>query len=262
MIKQLVEQTTRPAAYLVAFGFLVTGNGVAAEPKKPPQDEYAAVIKSVKEYAKSLLKSEYETSEQYEARKESLAAKYPDLLKPRTFVFSNEILYRKAKRLFNYDDIKYQADEQRVSVHLSPSDTDTSSPGFKIYRLDEKIASLGSYVGSNAYGAKLRITKENIHWPCLAVMAGFVPPNELNFEYKGRFDARKKTELAIAVTGVLEEPYLFESTTYHEPKFDSPFDQKYTEACVAMTPQRFTLFDVKTGEILGTIDMPRDGADN
>lgn len=72
------------------------------------------------------------------------------------------------------------------------------------------------------------------------------------------FNASKKTDLAIAVTGVLEEPLLFESTAYHEPKLDSPLYQKYTEACVALTLQRFTLFDVKTGETLGTIDTPKD----
>jgi hypothetical protein len=245
-------------AVLAAIGLFTAARGSAVEPLKMLQDDYTTVVKQLRERAKALVKSEYETTAQYEARKEGFTAKYPDLLKPRTFVFSNEILYRKWKRLSHYEYIQYQADEQRVSVRLSPDDTDTISPGFKVYRLDEKITPLGTYVGSNAYGAKVRIKKENVHWPCLAIMTSFVPPKELLFEYKGRFNASRKPELAIAVTGVLEEPFLFESTTYHEPVFDSPFDQKYTEACVAMMPQRFVLFDVKTGEILGTIDMPRD----
>jgi hypothetical protein len=212
-------------------------------------------LKQLKQRAKSLLKSEYETTQQYQSRITGLAEKDQDLLEARTFIFSNEVLYRKAKRLWNSERIRYDADEQRITVAFGPSDTDTSSSGFKIYRLEEKITPLGSYLGANANGAVARIKKEDIHYRCLAFPKEAIPPEEMQFSYAGKFDAKRKTVLAIAVMGDVVAPYLFGSLTYHDPTLRAPQDQKFTESCIVLRPQYFVLFDINTGDVLGEFDM-------
>lgn len=249
---------------LLASAFVITSaspllamQADAAQLKHIPRDEFPSVFKQLKQRAKLLLKSEYETTQQYQGRIAGLAEKDQALMEARIFIFSNEVLYRKEKRLRNSERITYDADEQRITVAFWPSDTDTSSSGFKIYRLDEKITPLGSYSGTNAYGAAARITKEDIHYRCLAFPNEAVPPKEMQFSYAGKFDAKRKTAVALAVMGDVIAPYLFESLTYHDPTLRAPQEQKFTESCIALRPEHFVLFDIKTGDVLGEFDMAK-----
>lgn len=122
--------------------------------------------------------------------------------------------------------------------------------GERQYEYARDVKALGTYVGSNAFGVKRKITRRRIS-SILVTFSGtkmsdpcFVPVG------MSRIDAARNTKLAgWALIGRLQEPYLSVESESTSPTITHPYEDDTTSFVLVLEVEEAIAFDIKTGRV-------------
>ena len=154
---------------------------------------------------------------------------------------------------------KYDADKQSMMVSLRGG-RQFLARGYYVSLLSEVLArSTREYVGSNAMGARARVTSYESK-VCGVVFANvpdkypgpawndFVKPTSVPMQPT---EARSlKGRLAAAYIGALEQPFLFDYLEYIQPTISSPTEVTRRGAGLVLKLLEIWVFDSETGAVL------------
>lgn len=156
----------------------------------------------------------------------------------------------------------YNADAESMRVCVSDFAGDYGSPaieGFSMWGaelpLHQEVKQLGSYIGSNAFGAKVRVKKSSATVTRLLVEASS-PGSICTADVKvTRAEAKQVAERAMwAIVGHLAPPYYAVTATYTSPEISNPVEHMTTYRNLPFKMEQIALYDPRTGEILMVID--------
>lgn len=210
----------------------------------------------------SIKKDEYETTEQFQARLSNAGG----LLAP----ISTEALYA-----FQIEELKlrYDADKQEFVVDNYYSCAKTSdfgeSKGWVTCKLGPVIREFSSYVGSNAYGASMKVDKVFGKDLAIAVKpeSSFLATSGFEHsQYSSRYSwktafsmpldqarALKGLEIRALVVGRVSAAKLVEGQALLvDPKIDSPRDVFVLQPAIPFEPLKIIYYAAQTGEILNS----------
>lgn len=277
-------------AFLIALAICLMPNGASAAKKrsaarKPPTEapwspqpfpagattlpaRYSGLspIKTwalLKSRADTLVKGEYETSQEYEARLASEKTQIAPLSTDAEYAFL----------LANIKPI-YDADKQTYSIQDYGFCQKTydygESAGWVTCKIAELTRKRDTYIGSNAYGAKAVIERTTGKDFGIAVRrdSAFLKSDVFDqktiSQYSSMFDLKFMAnvpidkaksiaayDIGVLLVGRIASPKLVEGrSVLIEPKITDPTDMFITQEAAPFSPSRLILFVVQTGEIL------------
>lgn len=228
-------------ALLVSASLLVHGLALAADTPRSPQvtlqsERVPAKFRGVSlgQFIAALEKrtpppkGEFETSEAYQQRvaRASAGPILAGVTADDTLVFvvtpsSSE--YAESGVMYSYD-----ADGGGARVYLRPGKSGSFSlsddpAGYTRLTLDERKASSDRYVGSNAFGATLRVDRHYYYGFGLAI-PGDIPRQDLNFQLPPKEAAREMPVMKVAVFVKLKDMNVAREEVRDAPTRDIPTD--------------------------------------
>jgi|GEM_PF-7049856 len=243
-----------------------------------------AITQALLKNPANFTKSEFETTEAFKKRMANAAAISigPNL------TADKELVFRFEPKETGWDEIDYKYDADKAAFFLETlvidktwikEDSDTVFlPALPVAPTTYQY--LGTYVGTNAFGVKTKITKNNIQQFLLAFRnyIGFskLTINETTFasmskrfskeselalwyEFSPTFKADAETarrgqgRIAFLYVCKLASPYLVFSSGTHSPTIDEPSDGRRDTAYLVANVSEIWIFNKGTGEILSKL---------
>lgn len=221
----------------------------------------AAIFSALSERRAQFRKGQFETTPEYESRVERIISSLPAASARLTF------LLRDAKVNYDADDSSF-----KISVETEPPYPDTtyvagdwSSPygRFSSLYLVWNSRTVGSGVGRNAFGVRVRykisaytslrlaVPSESISRLARGLTLPATPPSA-RVMYPG---------IRVALTGRLIPPYGGEGTEIDEATISEPEEAHYFKYYLYFEPEAAIVYDVRTGEVYGGLDLTGAGPD-
>ena len=239
------NQRKQSAASSVA----VTVDGPSLGPKFSGHDINAEVT-AVRRSPASLPKSEFESTEQHQAR----VAAYKG---PKKLAFR---LFNEVDRETNVE-ASYDADAEVLTVDVKPMSYWFDGHDADGFLLKRDVLGRQQYVGSNAFGVKKLITREDY-----AEYGVLLPADDLIFikdpfenssHPRARFLIRMKpidaaivkTTLSVVLVCAVAEPKIFQDMNSDEPTISHPYETNAFRQFIPVTTRELILFNAVTGQI-------------
>ena len=248
-----VERPTNPPAPKKS-----TGQPRSGAPQRPRLgDDIVQLIDKLK--AGTDEKGEFETTAEYEARRKAVTIQKAAV----SFVVENVIL-------------RYDADASEMTVRLvadvtsipaAPPTISRSADGSMLYgrSLTVLVRSIlkqgGSYVGTNAFGAKRSIDYRAYD----DYGVRLAPDSPINFNNNPLTDVKAslftfsldptqardlKPFLRVALVGTLTEPRVWSSLDTHDPTFSEPYETRRNGLYVTLRLEEVRILDSRSGEMV------------
>lgn len=217
---------------------------IAMFPPKYLGTNIDVVLEKIKKITKQIgSKGEFETKDQYQKRIDSVAEKFGS--NEEVFVFSKGNIFE-----------SYDPDSEAFVLHKSDSSNSID------LRHSEKT--LGSYMGSNAYGAKTLIKR--VQGYSLDLVYDQKPFNYYKYQavnfglveikVNPSIAMRLKGNIAVAYTVKLEAPYYNKSSRgWGSPTFSDPVERTDIAELIYITPIRIDVFEFDSGKKLKTFEL-------
>lgn len=185
-------------------------------------------------------RGEFETTEAFTSRQERLFSTYAyGKVRITDRIAVSSLLFRRDTIDF-WPHYRYDPDNEVFQLCVGERQYE--------YRRDEKVR--GSYIGSNAFGVKKKITQRRI-LSIRITFAGTSMPDPCFVPVSmSRANAKRNTELAgWALIGQLERPYLSVQSDSTSPTITYPFQDETTEFLLVLKVEEAIAFDVKSGRV-------------
>lgn len=229
-----------------------TNKSLAKFPKKYSGDNVSTVIDKAKQLSKKVpKKSEFETTEQYMSRLKTASESVTE--KNFTFVFRPRP-----------SEVEYDADKNKMTISIKNYDFDDNYEDF-ILKDTRKIT--GSYVSTNGFGAKVRVTKINQNLIRLQNNAeekykdsgfGGLELGMMHYVYVlTQPDTAKniKSNLAVAYTAAPVPHYYELETQNYGPSYKDPREVALKKQTLYVEFKKISIFNYLTGEIYGELNI-------
>jgi TonB family protein len=220
----------------------------------------AVIFAALRERRAQFRKGQFETTPEYESRVERIVSSLPAASARLTF------LLRDAKVTYDADSSSFKITVE--TDYLFP-DTyvagDWSSPygRFTSVYLVWNSRTVGSGVGQNAFGVRKRYKITAYTSLRLAVPSESISrltrglqlpatPASARVMYPG---------IRLALTGRLIPPYGGEETEVDEATISEPEEAHYFKYYVYFEPDAAIVYDIRTGEVYGSLDLTKAGTD-
>jgi len=208
-------------------------------------------------------KGEYETSEAYAARERALIEHFGQL----TFVLPaslSEFTYDADTQLFNLylaTDMDFFNCDANKGLEAC-SDSNFASTSHYTINVNSKLIAEGSYLGSNAYGAKATVRTRTFSLQGISInnlkeWTDHFKEEEAPIGIKASFSvavdlARAvKPHLRVAVAGKLAKPLIYRSTfSPDRPTLEIPYEIKKKGDYIPFYMEEFRVFDVRSNSVL------------
>lgn len=195
-------------------------------------------------------KGEFETTAQFEARQAAFSER--PLLERLTSQDPIAISISPPPRQFDIS-LKYDADAARMMLQLSKAyfPRECSLP------LQSNSRKTGSYIGANAFGAKIKVTKHEVDYLCLTG----ADDTKVDFPLARDKDERVKATLRVLLVGQLVPPYASQAENYSSATISSPEEVMYRTYVLHMNVEQVWVYDWMTGEVVYRPGMREPGVD-
>jgi hypothetical protein len=221
------------------------------------------LYQAVKNSAALKPKSEFETTAQFEERKKTFAsapigAKITPADALAFVVHGDSQLYA--------PNFKYDADSQTLTFTLSASPrelfSEPNSPTIDTLLVRTVVVSSGSYMASNAFGAKVKVDKIFSQEYGVGISENnwlFHTTEEYTREFQHLFSTSPEQAKAMKENGRvlfvchLTEPWFHSTAHGHEAKIDEPYETTVGDNYIEVVPDQVWIFNEKTGEILAKL---------
>lgn len=218
--------------------------------KYPPKysgDDISKIIAQVKKLnAKAGKKGEFETSEEFNARLEAVTES--NMFKSFTIVFKPQNLRQ-----------EYDADKSKLTVAILASDYTCPEICLKN---NKKMT--GTYIATNAYGAKIKVYKFDSSTIRLEVSTEKY--KDTNFSSYNNMDTivvfadkeaakKMKGKIALAYTVYPIPPFYEVQRHKYGPTFGDPTYVSSNEQIVTIEVKKIAIFNNSTGEIYGELNI-------
>jgi len=153
---------------------------------------------------------------------------------------------------------EYDADSERLTVRLMAAGTDHEA-----FTIRGSLRELGSYIGENGFGKKVRVARQMMHlfsvWDIAETSRN---PDELyistQLEMPAATARRMKSSISVLLTFELtkESPKLSKTEVQHlEPRIDFPNDVYSEESKLACMFRELWFVDSSTGQVLQKVPV-------
>jgi hypothetical protein len=219
-------------------------------------------------------KSEFETTSQFVARRQSFTDK--QILGTLTAKDSLAFLLPSEFR-FGGPRFEYDADSQTLEFALDGNSMtlfpDSQHPELDTIRVKGTIIDTGKYMASNAFGAKVEVEKTFSQDKGIAFSKNSwlfrTSQNPYVREFKHLFSMPPEQARALKQEGRLllicrlENPWFRETVHGHEAKMDEPYQTTVSDYYLQVVPEQLWIFNQRTGEVLSklTASMVSEGED-
>lgn len=235
-------------------------------PPKYRGHSYASVIKALYRERSYLNKDEFESTSDYAARLARLRTK--------SLIGKTQFGSRLAFNFFPHTggfEVAYDADSKRLNFQIKWENLYSfSEPGnFYSLRWDDSARTVGSYIGRNAFNAKVRVkVSRNEGYYLVSEKQGlslFLPTGRnpldalIQLEDLGVFqgslqmepaDARQsKANMRMLVIGRLADRFLLTAQSRSAPTITSPIDELSTEFGVNLVVEEIWVYDFPSGRV-------------
>jgi hypothetical protein len=232
-------------------------------PRNYKGNDPATLLEAISASPALKARSEFETSDQYEARKASfLTGPLTGTLGvSSTFAFVvNDDGYRAPTFAFDADTSIMEVSVGGISREFI---LDKDQARLDTLTLTSHLVSHDSYIGSNAYGAEVKVSSMFIRQFGLTF-----PTNRWPFQDGDRFDRKWvylipmsadkarafKPNAAILLIAKLVSPWTRHYASGHKATIDNPTEATIDEQYLQIQPLQIWIFDRSTGEILAKAD--------
>jgi hypothetical protein len=186
-------------------------------------------------------KDEFETTEQYDARRKAGAAKYGTLV----FVLPPDA-----------PDLTYSADAEEMKINLRTNHTyfdDGGSTSGDTFVVRNTLISKSSYVGTNAFGVKKLIQSTvSKDYGVIVEPGSPLHLNEVFTAFTFSMDTEEarvsKRFLRVALVGKLTESRVHASEERHSPTVTEPWDSLTEGLYIRLLLEEVRVLDSRTGE--------------
>lgn len=220
-------------------------SGITKYPPKYTGANVDKILAKVKKASAQIdARSEFETKGQYQQRIDAVTKKFGR--NEIVIVFSRKYIYT-----------SYDPDTEILKVYSGGDQTNSLN-------LRSHDKTVGSYIGSNAYGAKTRI--DQVHSYSLDLVYDQTPFNYaayqavslgyMEIKVKPEVAKRLKGNIAVAYTMELEPPFFSKDRVEKgAPTYSDPVEStEFNEVIYVNYPTRIDVFEYNSGEILKTIE--------
>lgn len=143
--------------------------------------------------------------------------------------------------------LKYDADASRMALHLQKA----YFPHTCSLALENKSKQAGSYTGSNSFGVKAKVVKQEVTHLCLS-SGGDV---KIEFPLAREKAITLKPNLRILLVGRFTPPYTSQTHNYVAPTVTSPREIVHHGHILHMDITRVWVYDWTTGEVVYRPEM-------
>jgi hypothetical protein len=235
--KQASGTAKKPAGTLRYSAETFSTASIALPPRFNGNSPFALYEALLKLHA--LKKGEFESTKQFESRQSEFVKKpFLGEISPATKI---SISLDPPQNEHDFA-LAYDADTSQMKLRLAEK-------GFPIgctLSLGRTSRQTGSYVGSNAFGVKARVTKHEVTYFCLGGNIG----HEVAFPVDPEKARKVKPNLRVLLIGSLAAPYRSESSDYSEATISDPVEVSYSAYILHLDVEQVWVYDWMTGEIV------------
>ncbi len=221
-------------------------------PKHYKGSDAKAIYLNLLQTVRSLQKNEFETQQEYQARIEKVKRSLNEGIAHQHFAGTYELPNSKNMRVPPLDTsttVSYDAETKKLTVHYTKG---KYSSGDKRVLRSKYEGSTSHYIGSNAFGASVRVERTVSTSYCFQMKDIRLDDDVV---FVANLDPKKakavSDKLALLFVFNVEDPYIdkddYES---RQAKFDNPYEESHTIHNIAVKPTEAWLFNYETGEIL------------
>jgi hypothetical protein len=226
---------------------------------KPHGYDIEAVYDALDRRQKDAAKREFETTDEYQARLKILERSSASGFRIGQDIVAFEIPLNSPLHLGN--KVTYDADAEMMRITIA-SDISARNDDLAL-ESKVKFVQLGSYIGSNAFGAKVRVEKAMLYTYFVSVAnpeafsvstsGGSIPRRALELQIPmDRATARVvKSRLQAMALCTLSEPFVSQSGDYHKATIDEPNETAYARRYLHCHLRDLVVYDPTTGKIFG-----------
>ena len=163
------------------------------------------------------------------------------------------------------DEVRYKAFDADKEAFLPDSVVGISFIQDVEFTTEKLDRTLGTYIGQNAYGASVKVTKVEGEWSGIRIRREdlleskmfaeerYSSRMKLSHELKMSIDRARTVDaknIAFLAVGSIDAPDIKSDAICLTPKVDSPYDGCTSTKYVLLKIKKFVLYDFKSGEVL------------
>jgi hypothetical protein len=226
-------------------------------------NDISAIYEAIKNSAALKPKSEFETTTQYEARRKSFADQ--PIMGTLTLASALAFIVSTDSPIYGAQ-FKYDADSQTLAFTLEGRSMtfylDSVHPELDTILIRSTELDSGTYIASNAFGAKVKVDKTYSRDNGVAFAKDnwlFKSSESYSRKFTLLFTMTPDQARAVKENGrvllicKLVDPWFSETVHGHEAKIDEPYDTTVSDNYLQAVPLQLWIFNQKTGEVLSRI---------
>jgi hypothetical protein len=227
-------------------------------------NDIAGLYEAIKHSPALKEKSEFETTSQFEARRQG----FKDQLILGSLTAGNHLAFvLPAGSPIYAPRFKYDADSQTLTFTLEGSSTtfylESEHPELDTLVIRSTVLDRGTYIASNAFGAKVEVDKtysrdngiafSKDNWLFRRSESDYLRSFTQLFSMTPDKARALKEDGRVLVVCRLVDPWFRETVHGHEAKIDEPYETTVSDNYLQVIPEQLWIFNQKTGEVLSKI---------
>jgi hypothetical protein len=227
-------------------------------------NDIAVLYEAIKNSPAFKEKSEFETTAQFETRRQSF--KNQPILGGLTTASPLAFVLPGDSPIYS-PQFKYDADSQTLAFTLEGRSTtfylESGHPDFDTLVIRSTVLDRGTYIASNAFGAKVEVEKtysrdngvafSKDNWLFRGSESGYLRKFTHLFSMPPEQARALKDGGRVLLVCRLVDPWFRETVHGHEAKIDEPYETTVSDNYLQAIPEQLWIFNQKTGEVLSKL---------